>query len=153
MKVQVRSKMGWFWFAIAIATLLTFAALVKDGTVKLPIASPSDATSASDTAATEQPELTTTAEPTLTTAQPSETTADTVPSQEPTLTTAATEPGELDTAAVRTVILDKYANKYHLDENCVAAGMIDEDNREVVESSVDEVKARGYIPCDMCAGG
>lgn len=152
MKVEGRSKMGWFWFAIAMATLLTFAALVKEGTVKLPIVSHSDAVSASDTT---EPELTTTAEPTLTTAEEVTLTmaegADTTASVEPTLTTAPQEVDPMDTAAVRIIILDNYGKKYHLDENCVAASMIAEENREVVETSIDDVESREYIPCDMCA--
>ncbi len=156
MKVENRSKMGWFWFAIAMAVLLTFAALVKEGTVKLPIASGSDAVSASDTTSSEEPELTTAAEVTLTTAESSTTTTTTTASEEPTLTTAAAQQEDaapLDTAAVRTIILDNYGKKYHLDENCVAAGMIAEENRETAEISIDEAKSRDYLPCDMCAAG
>ena len=150
--------MGWFWFAIAMAALLTFAALVKEGTVKLPnlpLTSASDTTPTdlpADAGATSEPELTTTAEVTLTTAQVNDTNADTTASAEPTLTTAAAQENEaIDTTAVRTVILDNYAMKYHLDENCAAAQMIAGENKETAEKSIDEVEGLGYLPCDMCA--
>ena len=51
----------------------------------------------------------------------------------------------------RIIILNTNTHVYHLNARCRAVSHMKEKNKRIVEATVEEVKAKGYTPCDLCA--
>ena len=52
---------------------------------------------------------------------------------------------------IREYVLNKNTKKFHL-PTCSSVEDMSEKNKEIVNSSIDEIKGRGYTPCARCLG-